>query len=170
MNSHTRNRYFPKAIATPDGTFLALYSDTGLVSLSFPTGRSEGKSPADAEMPAQIRQWHRVTVTALECALAGRVPPALPPLEVSSGTDFQQAVWRELCRIKIGETRSYDEIARRIGRPNAVRAVGGACGANPIPVLIPCHRVLAAHRKIGGFSGGMDWKRKLLEREGATLR
>jgi len=68
-----------------------------------------------------------------------------------------------------GQTRSYGEIARAIGNPKAVRAVGGACGANPIPVLVPCHRVLAAHRKIGGFSSGLDWKRQLLAIEGAKF-
>ena len=65
-----------------------------------------------------------------------------------------------------GETRSYGEIAEAIGKPKAVRAVGGACGANPIPVLVPCHRILAANQKIGGFSGGLKWKMKLLAREG----
>ena len=68
-----------------------------------------------------------------------------------------------------GETKSYGEIAEAIGKPKAVRAVGGACGANPIPVLVPCHRVLAANRKIGGFSGGLEWKRRLLEREGVKI-
>ena len=69
----------------------------------------------------------------------------------------------------MGQTFSYGEVAKAIGRPKAVRAVGGACGANPIPVLIPCHRVLAAGGKIGGFSGGLDWKRTLLARENIGL-
>jgi O-6-methylguanine DNA methyltransferase len=72
-------------------------------------------------------------------------------------------------QIRTGQTRSYGEIASAIGKPNALRAVGGACGANPIPVFVPCHRVLAANRKLGGFSGGLNWKRKLLEREGVRL-
>ena len=65
-----------------------------------------------------------------------------------------------------GETKSYGEIAGAIGHPRAMRAVGGACDANPIPVLMPCHRVLAAENKIGGFSSGLDWKRRLLAKEG----
>jgi len=73
-------------------------------------------------------------------------------------------------RIPAGHTRSYGELAADIGKPKAVRAVGGACGANPIPLLVPCHRVLAAGGKIGGFSGGLDWKRKLLAREEVTVR
>jgi O-6-methylguanine DNA methyltransferase len=93
----------------------------------------------------------------------------LPPLDVSVGTAFQQRVWSALRKIGCGQTQSYGEIAQAIGKPKAVRAVGGACGANPIPVLVPCHRVLAANRKLGGFSGGLNWKRTLLAREGVVL-
>jgi O-6-methylguanine DNA methyltransferase len=87
-------------------------------------------------------------------------------LDLSSGTKFQQHVWNALRRIATGRTKSYAQVAALIDRPKAVRAVGGACGANPVPVLIPCHRVLAANQGLGGFSGGLDWKRKLLAREG----
>jgi len=85
------------------------------------------------------------------------------------GTVFQKKVWNALRKISPGKTKSYGEIAQAIGKPKAVRAVGGACGANPIPVLVPCHRVLAANHKLGGFSGGLDWKRKLLAREDVCL-
>ena len=68
-------------------------------------------------------------------------------------------------KIKLGRTQSYGEIAAAIGNSKAMRAVGSACGANPIPLLVPCHRVLAAQQKIGGFSGGLAWKRKLLALE-----
>jgi O-6-methylguanine DNA methyltransferase len=74
-----------------------------------------------------------------------------------------------MTKIPFGQTSSYGELASAIGKPQAVRAVGGACGANPIPVLVPCHRVLAANQKIGGFSGGLDRKRELLKREGIML-
>jgi O-6-methylguanine DNA methyltransferase len=98
--------------------------------------------------------------------MTGRNPKSLPPLDLSSGTAFQQRVWCALRRIASGETRSYTEIAIAIGHRKAARAVGGACGANPIPVLLPCHRVLAANHRLGGFSGGLDWKIRLLAREG----
>jgi methylated-DNA-[protein]-cysteine S-methyltransferase len=101
--------------------------------------------------------------------LAGRALGALPPFDITAGTAFQQRVWSALRKIGCGQTQSYGEIARAIGKPKAVRAVGGACGANPIPVLVPCHRVLAANRKLGGFSGGLNWKRTLLAREGVAL-
>jgi O-6-methylguanine DNA methyltransferase len=102
--------------------------------------------------------------------LTGRAVKTLPPPDLSGGTPFQQNVWRALQKIPRGKTRSYGEIARQIGKPKAVRAVGGACGANPIPIFIPCHRVLAANKKLGGYSGGLNWKRKLLAREGIALR
>jgi len=101
----------------------------------------------------------------LKAVLAGREPKTFPPLDVS-GTEFQKSVWRSMQKISLGKTKSYGEIAVAIGKPKAVRAVGGACGANPIPVLVPCHRVLAANNKLGGFGGGLDWKRSLLKREG----
>lgn len=98
--------------------------------------------------------------------LAGRPAKTLPPVDLSAGTDFQRRVWGALRRIGWGRTRSYGQVARAIGQPKAARAVGAACGANPIPVLVPCHRVLAADKRLGGYSGGLDWKRALLRREG----
>jgi len=83
----------------------------------------------------------------------------------AEGTDFQKSVWDELCKIPYGETTSYSQIAKNIGRPNAYRAVGNACGANHIPLIIPCHRVIASNG-LGGFSGGLALKRKLMEIEG----
>ena len=86
------------------------------------------------------------------------------PLKIE-GTDFQMSVWDELCNIPYGETASYSEIAKRIGRPGAYRAVGNACNANPIPLIIPCHRVVSA-KDIGGYGGGLALKKKLMEIEG----
>ncbi len=157
-------------IATPAGVFRAHYSARGLAELNFPAGRPGRKVNRGAaeKISGPIRRWHRFTATALKAILAGRPPRALPPLDLV-GTEFQQSVWSALQKISIGQTQSYGEIARAIGRPRAVRAVGGACGANPIPVLIPCHRVLAANRRLGGFSGGLVWKIHLLQREGVTF-
>jgi len=85
------------------------------------------------------------------------------PLKLLS-TRHRLEVWEAMQRIPAGATRSYGELAKELG--SSARAVGGACGANPVPVLVPCHRVLAANKKLGGFSGGLDWKRSLLAREG----
>ena len=154
------------SIPTPDGVFVAHYSDKGLCGLDFPSGRNNQGIRSDTDQSSrQIRQWHTDTVKALKRVLSGKAPAALPPLDLSSGTDFQQRVWRALLEISCGQTLSYGQVAAAIGNPKALRAVGGACGANPIPVLVPCHRVLAANQRLGGFGGGLDWKRDLLTRE-----
>jgi len=82
-----------------------------------------------------------------------------------AGTAFQRLVWKELLKIPHGRTISYSELARRIGKPKAVRAAGNALGANPVPVIVPCHRVIASGGKIGGFSAGKKIKRELLAEE-----
>ena len=87
----------------------------------------------------------------------------------TNGTAFEEEVWRVIASVRYGETISYGEIARRIGREKAVRAVGGACGENPIPILIPCHRVLRSDGGIGGFALGIDAKRLLLGLEGTDV-
>jgi methylated-DNA-[protein]-cysteine S-methyltransferase len=88
----------------------------------------------------------------------------------TNGTEFQRLVWDELRRIPAGSTTTYAEIARRIGRPKAVRAVGAANGANPVGVVVPCHRVIGANGSLTGFGGGIERKRWLLEHEGALRR
>jgi methylated-DNA-[protein]-cysteine S-methyltransferase len=85
------------------------------------------------------------------------------------GTAFQQAVWTELRRIPVGATASYGDIARAIGRPRAVRAVGQANAANPIAIVIPCHRVIGSNRSLTGYGGGLDRKRWLLAHESRAL-
>lgn len=153
---------------TSEGEFIAGYSATGLAELRFPT--TSPSEPANTEpAPVEVRHWHRLTTIAVKAILSGRAPEELPPFDLSSGTAFQQSVWAGMCKIKFGQTQSYGELAAAIGNPKAVRAVGGACGANPIPVLVPCHRVLAAQQKLGGFSSGLDWKRKLLAQEKISL-
>jgi O-6-methylguanine DNA methyltransferase len=87
------------------------------------------------------------------------------PLDIH-GTPFHLQVWRVLQLIPYGQVQSYKDIAMLIGRPSAFRAVGQACGVNPIPIIIPCHRVLTADRKLSGFSRGIEIKRALLELEG----
>lgn len=168
------------SIFTRDGKFIARYSERGLAELSFSKVGTHRRGIRSnflrasrtfrRGVPATILGWHRTTTTALKSVLAGREPKNVPPLDLSGGTTFQQNVWRALRKISRGKTRSYGEIARRIGKPKAVRAVGGACGANPIPIFVPCHRVLAADKKPGGFSGGLHWKLKLLALEGISLQ
>jgi methylated-DNA-[protein]-cysteine S-methyltransferase len=87
----------------------------------------------------------------------------------ADGTEFQRAVWRALCEIEPGRTRSYGAIARRIGRAEAVRAVGAAVARNPISIVVPCHRVLGGDGALTGYAGGLPRKRALLEHEGAMV-
>ena len=153
-------------ISTSEGEFLAHYSRRGLAGLDFPNGKTSSravKPPND--VPAEIREWHQSAESALNKLLAGEKQVEFPPLDMV-GTEFQKKVWRAMLKIPSGKTKSYGEIAEAIGKPGAVRAVGGACGANPIPVFVPCHRVLAANKKIGGFGSGLHWKYKLLKSEG----
>ena len=112
----------------------------------------------------RLRQW----AVALAEYIAGRSKMPLPPMDIR-GTPFQFAVWDQLRAIPAGETRSYSEIARRIGRPRAIRAVGTANGANPVSIVIPCHRAIRASGHLGGYRWGLERKRRLLELEAANL-
>ena len=91
------------------------------------------------------------------------------PLDMRYYTRFQKAVWRAAVGIPYGETRSYAWVAKKIGNPRAVRAVGQALGANPVPIIIPCHRVIGSSGKLCGFAGGLTMKRKLLELEAGKV-
>ncbi len=86
-------------------------------------------------------------------------------LDLTAGTPFQQQVWQTLLRIPAGETRSYGRVAAAIGRPRAARAVGQAVGANPIAIIVPCHRVVGSDGSLTGFGGGVEQKRRMLEME-----
>jgi len=158
-------------IPTRTGRFIATFSDRELAALAFPAGPSSPLDEAVARtpLPPRVAGWARLTRAALTDALAGQPPAELPPLDLSTGTEFQQGVWQAMLRIATGDTRSYGQIAADIGRPKAVRAVGQACGANPVPVLVPCHRVTASGGRLGGFSSGLEWKRKLLAFEGIEV-
>ncbi|MEJ0088601.1 MAG: methylated-DNA--[protein]-cysteine S-methyltransferase [Limisphaerales bacterium] len=159
-----KNQLLELPIATSDGQFIAGYSEKGLAGLNFPVERASSRAVKPRVVPAQFLRWHSATTKALKSILAGREPKEFPPLDLV-GTAFQKSVWKQMLKISLGKTKSYGEIAAAIGNPKAVRAVGGACGANPVPVLVPCHRILAANSKLGGFSSGLDWKRSLLKRE-----
>ena len=104
----------------------------------------------------------------LDAYFSGRDPKFKLQIQLH-GTEFQQAVWTACASIPFGETRSYGDLARMIGKPRALRAVGMALGANPIPIVIPCHRVIGSNGELTGFAGGLDVKKALLELEGNAL-
>jgi AraC family transcriptional regulator of adaptative response/methylated-DNA-[protein]-cysteine methyltransferase len=109
-----------------------------------------------------IAEWAQAAI------LAVNRPCEAPELPIDvRGTAFQEAVWRELRKIPVGETRSYADVAAAVGQPGAVRAVGTANGSNPVAVLVPCHRVIRSDGTLGGYAGGLDRKRKLLAAESA---
>lgn len=119
--------------------------------------------PAD-ELVLDCSSLPAVCRAFLRQLLAGR--PAQPsPYQLPTGTPFQRKVWRAMAKIPHGQTMTYGELAVAIGHPGAARAVGGACGANPLPLWLPCHRVVAANNRLGGFSCGLAWKKHLLAAE-----
>jgi methylated-DNA-[protein]-cysteine S-methyltransferase len=107
------------------------------------------------------------TARQLRAYFEGRLRQFDVPLDLQ-GTDFQKRVWRQLVTIPYGETRSYAQVAAAIGASRAVRATGAANGANPVPIIVPCHRVIGATGRLTGYGGGLPLKKRLLELEGAV--
>jgi AraC family transcriptional regulator of adaptative response/methylated-DNA-[protein]-cysteine methyltransferase len=128
-----------------------------LLEQRFPQAELE---PADSD--SDFARWIKAVIAEIDAPSGD----ATLPLDIS-GTAFQQRVWQALRDIPPGETTSYGQLARQLGRPGAARAVGTACGANPVAVIIPCHRVLGADGSLGGYRWGTERKRALLEREAA---
>ncbi|MEM7490227.1 MAG: methylated-DNA--[protein]-cysteine S-methyltransferase [Pseudomonadota bacterium] len=147
---------------TPIGSLLLAADDLGLARVSFPTGDRTLRPGADwvadagplGEAMAQLRAYFAGELTAFDLALS------------PGGTDFQRRVWLALPEVGFGETATYSEIAARIGRSKASRAVGAANGANPLPIVLPCHRIVGADGSLTGFGGGLPVKRFLLAHEG----
>jgi methylated-DNA-[protein]-cysteine S-methyltransferase len=138
---------------------VAVDGDGKLVEIRFDTRRPEGRRDA---------KRCKAAATQLAEYFAGRrreFDLQLAPV----GTDFQLRVWHALCAIPYGAVRNYGDVARAIGQPKATRAVGQANGRNPLPIVIPCHRVLAGDGTIGGYSSGLDIKHRLLALEGVEL-
>jgi methylated-DNA-[protein]-cysteine S-methyltransferase len=146
---------------TPIGRLVLESDGEMLIGVWLPNERRHGRHDV-GEVPPVLKQ----TATQLEEYFAGERSEFDLVMELD-GTPFQQEVWAELSRIPYGKTISYGELARRVGRPNGPRAVGQANGRNPIPIIVPCHRVLASNG-IGGYGGGLRVKRALLALEGVT--
>jgi O-6-methylguanine DNA methyltransferase len=159
---------------SPIGALRAAATSRGLAYLELPHASGRGlagwcmRFAPEAELE---EAWapHRATIAQILEYLEGKRTAFDLPLDLR-GTSFQREVWAALLRIPYGETRSYGEIAREVGRPLAVRAVGAANGANPIPLVVPCHRVIAFDRKLGGYGGGLELKARLLAMECARPR
>lgn len=142
---------------SPIGKIYVLEKDHALAYVGFAPPVEYGEQ-GESGLLAQVR------VLLDDYFRGGRPDFSRLPLRME-GTYFQQAVWKALQTIPYGETRTYGQIARMIGRPKAVRAVGAACGRNPLPIVVPCHRVVGADGSLTGFSCGLDRKRFLLALE-----
>jgi methylated-DNA-[protein]-cysteine S-methyltransferase len=141
-----------KTVSSPIGFFNAVYSDKGLKKLSF-LGRNRSGHPSDLKLQKSIDGF-----------FSPKGLKSMPQIDLQ-GTDFQLLVWNALCSIPRGRTASYLAIAKKIGLPNASRAVGTACKSNPIPLFVPCHRVIKKDQSVGKFALGVHNKKFLLTME-----
>jgi AraC family transcriptional regulator, regulatory protein of adaptative response / methylated-DNA-[protein]-cysteine methyltransferase len=159
---------------SPLGRVLIATTDKGVCAVSVRESDSTAEDSLRAQFPRADLRRDDAGLQSLLKAVVGRISgrgleDALPlPLDLQ-GTDFQREVWNQLLTIPSGATRSYLDIARAINRPKATRAVAQACGANPVAVVVPCHRVVMSDGSIGGYSGLPGVKKALLDAEGVTL-
>lgn len=158
---------------SPVGEILATKTEKGLSFISFPkntwdkflSALNKDKSIDLIKNGNKFSSLDR----GLKAYFSGRKVNFREKLDLTGGTDFQKKVWKAMLKIPYGETRSYSWLAKKAGGKNKARAAGAACGANPIPIIIPCHRVIKSDKTIGGYSGGLGFKKKLLQIEGVRI-
>jgi len=171
--THTNQKrptIFYAFMETPIGKLLVASSEKGLVRIMFPhKEKVDSVSLLKKEYPEETlvedREKNLSVIEQLEEYFDGSRTVFSLPLDIR-GTEFQKSVWDTLKKVPYGETRSYGEIARSIGKSKAARAVGNANRKNPIPIVIPCHRIIGSDGSMTGFRGGIPLKKKLLELEG----
>jgi methylated-DNA-[protein]-cysteine S-methyltransferase len=144
-------------IDSPIGALSVASDGSGVSGVHFGAVDGPGPVDVDAVLPAAVDE--------LRHYFDGTLTDFTVPLSVPRGSSFERAVWREMSLIPYGETRTYGAVAAAVGDPTAARAVGVACNRNPIPVIVPCHRIVGAGGKLVGFGGGLPRKRHLLELE-----
>jgi len=161
-------RIYVSELHSPVGTLHLASSDQGVVCISL-SGKEDLLKDLERRVPdmelEENASKNKKVIRQLKEYFSGTRKDFDLPLHVM-GTEFHKLVWRQLCQVPFGRTASYKEIAERIGRPKAVRAVGQANHRNPIPIIIPCHRIIGANGHLVGFGGGLDMKRFLLSHEG----
>jgi methylated-DNA-[protein]-cysteine S-methyltransferase len=150
--------------------FIEFESPVGLIRVYEVKGKitSLEMNVKKSKTPGEITPLLKQAKTQLTEYFAGSRTKFDLPVYLGNGTEFQKSVWKQIAKIAFGKTISYGDIAKQIGNPKAVRAVGGAVGSNPIPLIIPCHRVMGSSGKITGYSGGkgIPTKKWLLNQEG----
>ena len=164
-DSQTRKRYVHKTMGSPVGTLTLVATDDGLAGILWENDWPN-RTPLDIGARADSHPVLVETERQLGEYFSGRRKEFALTLDVD-GTAFQQKVWNALRTIPFGETRSYGDIAKQIGNPAAMRAVGAANGRNPVSIVVPCHRVIGSNGSLTGFGGGLEAKAQLLELEGA---
>jgi len=159
------SQIYCSSVVTRIGQVFVLSNEKGVTRIIF--GIKELRNYLDGLGGAQILEGGPAAEMAHEIELYfdGRLTEFRTPIELMEGTPFQRSVWEKLLDIPYGKTATYKDVAEGVGKPGASRAVGNAVGANPLPIVIPCHRVLAANG-LGGYSGGIDIKKDLLRVEG----
>ena len=163
VNERTKKQYVYKWVSSPVGRLKLVATDSALAGVLWETERA-GRVRVDIEMEDRVHPVLVETEHQLDEYLHGRRQTFTLALDVA-GTEFQRSVWNALLTIPVGETRTYEQIARQIGRPTAMRAVGAANGRNPISIVVPCHRVIGSTGDLTGFAGGLDAKAFLLTLE-----
>lgn len=154
--------------ALPEGMLAIAASKKGLRSIHYGISTSElkDKLAENANVTYVLASGEIAPIKEqIRAYLEGYQQQFEVKLDIAQGTELQREVWNQLLQIPYGKTISYSEMAERVGKPDAVRAIGSACGANPIPLIIPCHRVLAKDGSLGGFGWGLPMKHYLLELE-----
>jgi methylated-DNA-[protein]-cysteine S-methyltransferase len=162
-----KKRYVSRTVSSPIGPLTLVATDEGLAAILWKNDRP-GRvrlhiEAVDVQHPVLVE-----TARQLEEYFAGARKKFALKLDLA-GTPFQRKVWNALLTIPFGETRSYGQIAKQIGSPDAVRAVGAANGRNPVAIIAPCHRVIGSTGKLTGFAGGLDVKAQLLTLEGTNV-
>ena len=158
-------KYSEILVPGPLGTMRLLATEDALAAVYLAEHKGE---PAHPAMPGSDHPVLREACAQLEAYFAGRRRVFDLPLD-AQGTEFQRAVWSALQEIPFGETRSYKDLATRVGRPQAVRAVGAANGRNPLSIIVPCHRVIGADGTLMGYASGTERKKWLLQHEQSVL-
>ena len=161
-------------VDSPIGTLLLAATDHGLVRVGFPTEDHDAllQDMADRLSPRVLEEPGRLDAVRRELDeyFEGKRHDFTTPLDFSLSHGFRQRVLKAIATIPFGEVRTYKEMATAAGNAAAVRAAGSACGSNPIPLIVPCHRVLRTGGGLGGYGGGLDLKRRLLTLEGVAFR
>jgi AraC family transcriptional regulator, regulatory protein of adaptative response / methylated-DNA-[protein]-cysteine methyltransferase len=156
---------------TKIGRLLVASSEKGLCMVSVGKSDNELERKIHKQFPSESVKRDDPAMGPLAADVKGRVEGKNLDVKVPvdlRGTPFQMDVWKEMLRIPAGSTRSYADVAKKIGRPKAFRAVANACGANPVPIVVPCHRVVASAGQLGGYGLGLDRKIAILAAEGVS--